>query len=177
MTAPAAAAGVRINIGCGNKRLPGFLGVDKFPCAGADTLCDAMRTLPFKDDSVDEVMMDNFIEHVLDVPALMQEVLRVCRDGAQVTVITPHFTALASWRDPTHVHHFSYFSMDHFQKDNVAHYIGKGFRITHKKLSFGGGLLGLLARLIFAISPEGYEQKWCFMFRASTLTFRLAVGK
>jgi predicted SAM-dependent methyltransferase len=100
---------LKINIGCGNKRLPGFTGVDKYPCVGADLLCDATRVLPLKDDSVEEVLMDNFIEHVLDVPALMKEVLRVCRAGAKVTVITPHFTALASWRDPTHLHHFSNF--------------------------------------------------------------------
>ena len=35
-----------------------------------------------------------------------------------IKIITPHFSALSSWIDPTHIHHFSYFSFDHFEKDN-----------------------------------------------------------
>lgn len=168
---------LKLNIGCGNKRIPGFSGVDRFPCDGADYICDVTRGLPFASDSVDEVMMDNFIEHVHDVPRLMAEILRVCKAGARVVVITPHFTSQASWRDPTHVQHFSFFSMDYFQKANAAHYVGAGFRVEQKKLSFGGGLLGLIGRLIFMLSPEQYEKKYCFIFRASTLRFLLSVQK
>jgi len=53
--------------------------------------------------------------------------------------------------------------------------LGQGVKIKHKKLSFGGGVLGLTARLIFKISPRRYEQKYCFIFRASTLTFDIEV--
>ena len=49
--------------------------------------------------------------------------------------------------------------------------------MVRRKLSFGGGLLGLTGRLIFLWSPETYEKKFCFIFRASTLTFELEVLK
>ena len=94
-----------------------------------------------------------------------------------MTVITPHFSALASWRDPTHVHHLSYFSFDHFAKPSTRHYVGGGLKVVGRQLSFGGGLLGLTGRLIFLWSPETYEKKFCFIFRASTLTFELEVVK
>jgi SAM-dependent methyltransferase len=167
----------KLNIGCGNKRIPGFIGIDRFPCLGADYLCDVTKGIPFADSSVDEVLMDNFIEHVLDIPALMQEVLRVCRNGAVISIITPHFSAHSSWRDPTHVHHLSYFSMDHFQREHVSHYIGKGFEVAERDLSFVGGLMGLIARLLFKINAERYERKYCFIFRANTLRFKLKVSK
>lgn len=51
-----------------------------------------------------------------------KEIHRMCVNGALVTVITPHFSSLASWRDPTHLHHLSFFSMDHFEKSSAAHY-------------------------------------------------------
>jgi SAM-dependent methyltransferase len=165
---------LKLNIGCGNKRIPGFTGVDRFPCKGADYVCDVTKGLPFADDTVDEVLMDNFIEHVLDIPGLMQEVLRVCRDVAVISILTPHFSAHSSWRDPTHVHHLSYFSMDHFQRENVSHYIGKGFNVISRDLSFVGGLMGLMARLLFWMSPERYERKYCFIFSRQYFAFQAA---
>ena len=165
---------IRLNLGCGNKRVEGYLGVDRYPCA-AGILCNLERPLPFRDASVDAFMLDNVIEHVRDIPALMAEIVRAGRPGARVTVITPHFTSLSSWKDPTHVHHLSLFSFDHFEKDSVSHYMGRGLRVMERRLSFGGGLLGLIGRLLFLLGPEAYEKKYCFMFRASTLHFELEV--
>lgn len=173
--APGAAREIRLNLGCGNKELAGFVGVDRFPCAAARVLCDLGARLPFRARSVAAVHLDNVVEHVPDVAALMRELARVCKPGARVTILTPHFSALASWRDPTHRWHLSWFSMDHFAKDLARHYTGGGFRVVRRKLSFVGGPMGLVARAIFALSPETYEKHFCFVFRASTLTFELEV--
>lgn len=167
---------MKLNLGCGHKRRNGFLGVDLFRCDAVDAVADLTRTLPFRDSSIEEIWMDNVIEHVLYIPPLMQEIHRICRDGALVTILTPHFASHASWRDPTHLHHLSYVSMDHFEKREASHYTGGGFRVVHRKLSFGG-LLGNIGRLIFAISPKAYESNFCFVFRPSTLTFVLKVVK
>lgn len=165
---------VKLNLGCGKKRVEGYIGIDRHPCS-ADVLCDLSRRLPFRGSSVDAFLLDNVIEHVEDIPALMAEISRVGKPGARVTVITPHFTSLSSWKDPTHLHHLSYFSFDHFGKDSVSHYMGHGLRVVERKLSFGGGVLGLIGRLIFKLSPEAYEKNYCFIFRASTLYFELEV--
>ena len=111
----------RLNLGCGGKRLDGFVGVDRFPTPAVDVLADLGATLPFADGTVAEVMLDNVIEHMPDIPALMREMHRICRHDARIVIRTPHFTSLSSWRDPTHLHHLSYFSMDHFERPGVAH--------------------------------------------------------
>ncbi len=168
---------VRLNLGCGNKRKEGFLGVDKFPCEAVDIAADLNETLPFAENAVTELWMGNVIEHIPDIPHLMKEVHRICRHDARITIRTPHFTSVASWRDPTHLHHLSYFSMNHFERPEVAHYTGGGFRVVGRRLSFGGGVMGLIGRAIFALSPQKYEAKWCFIFRASSLQFELKVLK
>lgn len=168
---------MKLNLGCGNKSKEGFIGVDRFRCAAAEVLCDITTRLPFRDDSFDEAWLDNIIEHLPDIPALMRELVRVCRPGATITVITPHFSSLSSWRDPTHVHHLSYFSFDHFQKAAARHYLGGGLRVAWRKLSFGGGMFGLCGRFLFALSALKYEQTFCFIFRPSTLSFGLTVEK
>ena len=167
---------MKLNIGCGNKKIEGYIGVDKFQCEAAEYICDIEKErLPFEDNSVESIILDNVIEHFYNIPNVINELVRVSSKGAIIKIITPHFSALSSWVDPTHVHHLSYFSFDHFEKDSVSHYVGKGVKIKNKKLSFGGGLLGLVARLIFKINPRRYEQKYCFIFRASTLTFYIEV--
>jgi len=168
---------MKLNLGCGNKKKAGFVGVDKFPCDAVDKLADLNEDLPFDSSTVDEIWMDNVIEHIPDIPRMMKEIHRISKHNARVTIITPHYSSIASWRDPTHVHHLCYFSMDHFTKESVAHYIGGGFSIEKRRLSFGGGVMGLMGRIIFSISPKSYEAKWSFIFRASTLKFILTVNK
>lgn len=165
---------MKLNLGCGNKKKEGFVGVDAFECDAVDVIADITERLPFEDGVVEEIWMDNVIEHIPDIPALFRELHRVCKEGAKITIITPHFASIASWRDPTHVHHLSYFSMNHFEKPDVAHYTGGGFRVVNRHLSFGG-LMGNIGRLIFSISPRSYESQWCFIFRPSTLTFVIEV--
>ena len=168
---------MKLNIGCGNKKINGYIGVDKFKCLAADYICDIENEkLPFEENSITSIILDNVIEHFYDIPKVIDELVRVSQKGTNIKIITPHFSSLSSWIDPTHIHHLSYFSFDHFEKSsNPQNYLGQGVKIQHKKLSFGGGVLGLTARLIFKISPRKYEQKYCFIFRASTLTFNIEV--
>jgi hypothetical protein len=167
---------LKLNIGCGNKKIDGYLGIDKYKCDAADYICDIeVEKLPFEDNIVSAIILDNVIEHFYDLPKVINELVRVSCKGCIIKIITPHFSSLASWIDPTHIHHLSYYSFDHFEKMSVSHYVGRGVRIKDKKLSFGGGLMGLIARLIFKLSPKNYEKKYCFIFRASTLTFFIEV--
>jgi hypothetical protein len=46
------------------------------------------------------------------------------------------------------------------------------FKTEEKKLSFGGGI-SIIGRIIFKLSPEMYEKKFCFIFPASTLYIKL----
>jgi SAM-dependent methyltransferase len=168
---------LKLNLGCGNKKIAGALGVDRHRCEGVDVVCDIEKCLPFKMNTVESVYIDNVIEHVLDIPALMRELHRICRNGADITIITPHFSALDSWRDPTHHHHLSLYSFDYFTRKGSRHYTCGGFEIVNRRLSFSGNPLGLLGRLIYSISARAYERHFCFMLRASTLRFELKVTK
>ena len=167
---------MKLNLGCGNKKKEGYIGVDFYPGTAVDQIADLNDKLPFDNDTIDEVWMDNVIEHIADIPKLLKEIHRICKAEAIITLYTPHFTSISSWRDPTHLHHLSYFSMDHFEKESVSHYTGGGFAIIERRLSFGG-LMGNIGRIIFLISPKSYEKNWCFIFRSSTLKFRLKVLK
>lgn len=58
----------------------------------------------------------------------MKELHRISKPGCEISIITPHFANLSSWVDPTHVRHLSYFSLEYFEKPEVAHYTGGGLK-------------------------------------------------
>jgi SAM-dependent methyltransferase len=110
---------VRLNIGCGRKALPGWVNVDVAPLDGVDVVADlercAQQPLPFADDCAEEFRLSHVIEHIHGSLALMQELHRLARPGATMTVRCPHGGSDDAWEDPTHVRayfpdSFHYFS-------------------------------------------------------------------
>ena len=163
----------KLNIGCGTKPKENWVNIDKFVPEGLDQIefGDLEVGLNYPDESFDEILLDNVIEHLNDIPSSIKEIHRLLIPGGVCTLITPHFSSASSWRDPTHVHHLSYFSFDYFATGSRSNYLGTKFKVE-KKLSFGGGF-GLIGRLLFKLSPERWENRYSFIFRASSIKIRL----
>ena len=165
---------LKANIGCGRKVKDGWINLDKFPINENVVFCDLDKRIPLEDESCKEIMLDNVIEHVADIPFVMAELCRCLAPKGELTVITPHFSSDSSFRDPTHKYHLSYFSFDYLGEELYEHYIGRNnLLLMDRKLSFGGGIFGLLGRAIFKMGPKAWEKNWCFIFRGSTLRFRV----
>jgi hypothetical protein len=101
-------AALRLNLGCGSRKLDGFLNVDKEAACGPDAVMDMERLpWPWADDSVEEVVMSHVLEHVGRDPGIylgiIKELWRVCRHGAVVRIIVPHPRHDSFLDDPTHV--------------------------------------------------------------------------
>ena len=167
-------ADMKLNIGCGEKPRPGWTNVDNYPSGHEDMVGDICSGLDLPDGCAGEILLDNVIEHLHSIPDAMAELFRLLAEGGRLKIITPHYSSAASWRDPTHRYHLSVFSMDYFCSDRGNNYTGDAkFQMVDRHLSFGGNLLGLIGRGLFALSADKWENRWAFMFRASTLTFVL----
>ena len=99
---------MKLNLGCGQNRIEGYVNADREPAAEPDVVMDMEEfPWPFDDDSVDEVMASHVLEHIGATPNLfigvMQEIYRVCRAGAAVHVAVPHPRHDNFISDPTHV--------------------------------------------------------------------------
>jgi ubiquinone/menaquinone biosynthesis C-methylase UbiE len=81
----------------------------------ADVLCHLDRgNLPFRDNSFDQVRGIHLIEHVGDVIATMEEFHRVTKPGGTIFLLTPHYSDVNSFSDPTHRWHLSTYSFNYF---------------------------------------------------------------
>ena len=92
-------------MGCGPNKREGFIGLDQFPFPGVDHVLALGRdVLPFGDGSVDEVHASHFVEHLDAVERcqLFNELYRVMKPGATMTMIVPHFGSNRAYGDPTH---------------------------------------------------------------------------
>lgn len=86
---------LRLNLGCGDKILEGYVNVDVAASRAGkspDVLCDLRRLEPFADDSADEVMAIHVVEHfwrweVLDV---LREWARVLKPGGRMILECPN---------------------------------------------------------------------------------------
>jgi predicted SAM-dependent methyltransferase len=79
-----------LHLGCGKRRIPGFLNVD---VAGSEYDVDlGSGKLPWVDGAFEAVVAQQVIEHIdleSDLPALLGEILRVLRPGGQVWLSCP----------------------------------------------------------------------------------------
>lgn len=109
-----------LDLGCGNKKRPGAVGIDFNARTQADIVHDLNRfPYPLEDASFDEVYLDNCLEHLEDVIRVMEEVHRVTRPGGLVKVIVPYFRSNWAFIDPTHRHFFTVDSFAYFDPDHV----------------------------------------------------------
>lgn len=94
---------LRVDIGCGTNKPNNFVGVDIYPGIGVDIVADINRDFPFPNSSVDELRAHDIIEHLSDRIHTMNEIWRVCKPGAKVSIRVPSTDGRGAFQDPTHV--------------------------------------------------------------------------
>ena len=105
---------VRLNVGAGQSRIPGFVNVDISP--RADISLDLGRDrLPFDDGAVELVFSYHTLEHVTDYLFALGEIHRVLRPGGKLLLGVPYVT-LTEYNlvNPYHKHHFNEHSFSFF---------------------------------------------------------------
>jgi SAM-dependent methyltransferase len=134
--------GVRIDLGCGAAKRPGFIGLDNYPGEQVDHVLDlTVDRFPFDDDSVDEVFSAHFLEHIEEPNHVFAEIGRVCRDGAHIEFWTPY-----AWTNEA----FLYGHLHGITEEMWSH-----LAVSHRDL-YAAMLRGhwLLHRIVFVIDPS-----------------------
>jgi len=88
---------------------------------------------PFETSSVEEVRIENVLETVNDVVEVMEEIHRICKNGAKVFIVCPYYNSSSSASNPTIKTRFNFATFDYFKKDVVPSYTDKNFKIVNIK--------------------------------------------
>ena len=90
----------KLNLGCGDKILPGYINVDVVDSRAGfkpDVICDLHRLTLFEDDSVDEILAVHVIEHVWrwEVLDVLREWVRALKPGGFMILECPNLLSAA----------------------------------------------------------------------------------
>lgn len=169
----------RVNLGCGNDRMDGFLNVDVVPGIKPDLVHDLNRfPYPFRESQFEHVIAKDVIEHLEDMPAFMREVWRVLKPGGLLTMTTPHFSNRNSYTDPTHRRHLGFGSFDYFVAGHKWNFYGStGFEIRHRAIVFEPSLANKVVARLANRWPARYEERWAWIFPAWFLYVEMVARK
>lgn len=112
---------VVIELGCGNSKTPGAIGVDFNPKTQADIIHDLdVFPYPFADNYADRIICKDVLEHVEHFVNVMEEIWRISKPGCEVEISGPFMSSVNYFSDPTHRRSFTSRSFDYFIRDSEA---------------------------------------------------------
>lgn len=114
--------GVQINLGCGDQRLPGHIGLDRLKRAGVDLICDLNHPLPLAANSVEHVYAKSLLEHIDELEGLLSEVSRILKPEGTFYIYVPHWSNPFYYSDYTHRRFFGLVSFDYFTEPALQRY-------------------------------------------------------
>lgn len=172
----------KLDIGCGQSKIEGYLGMDIFPSPGVDIVHSFDEfPYPFEDSSFDEIKIFNALEHVADFIGTVCEIHRILKPKGVLKVLCPHYSGPDAYRDPTHRTFFAYTTFDRFL-GRTSYATPHAGMFRYRRRQFGmpdgqGGALAALPKAIFNRYPDIYERYLCWMMPAKAIYYELEAMK
>lgn len=174
-----------LELGCGNRKTPGAIGVDINPRSDADVIHDLdVFPYPFADNEFERIVCHDVLEHVGDFVHTVEEIWRIARPGAAIDVHGPFMSSVNYFSDPTHRRAFTSHSFDYFIPGSMAHEYGYSkatFRLLsveydRDQIPYRRGLHGWLLRWANR-NKDIYEGRYAFIYPLYSIFFQLQAIK
>ncbi len=130
---------------------------------------------PFEDNSFDRIVATDVLEHMKDVRRTVEELWRIAKPGADISVRVPYWSSFRAHRDPTHHSFFDEHTFDYFGTSKLSYYSAARLNvlsITEEETY--PRLFGLLRRLAPRLE-RGIKKH--FLNMVLSLSFELQVVK
>ena len=137
---------MKLNLGCGHDIRDGYVNVDIVRLGGVNLIADLNNFLPFKNNTIDEIIIINTLEHLENGVKAIEEIHRILKPGGKVLIRVPHFSnPHVTWTDPTHKRPYGYYSFHYFVKhenkskrpyETLSHEVRVHFSSVKSKLIF-----------------------------------------
>lgn len=170
-------------LGSGPDKVKNGIGIDINPRSKADLIHDLNKVpYPFKKDTFDLIIAENILEHLDDIPRVLEEIHRISKNGAVFVIKGPHYTSVDSFTDPTHKHFFTSRTFDYFIPGEDL-YKYKYSKFTFKKTSVRIGperVKNPLLRVILGLINKNvifYEKHLSYLFPVGVIEYKLKVTK
>ncbi|MGZ4840760.1 MAG: glycosyltransferase [Candidatus Angelobacter sp.] len=109
---------MKLNLGCCDAAIPGFVNVDIVAGPGVDQVADLSTPWPWADNSIEYVRAWDIIEHLPDKIKTMNEIYRVLAPGGRAEIAVPTTDGTGAFQDPTHVSFWNRRSFLYYEAGN-----------------------------------------------------------
>ncbi len=106
-----------LDIGCGEQKQPGHLGMDKRAMPGVDIVHDLeVFPYPIEDEYCSGIVGSHIIEHIDPRKTIefFNELWRILKSGHTLTLSAPYAGTARFWQDPTHCNGFTEKTFEYF---------------------------------------------------------------
>jgi SAM-dependent methyltransferase len=176
---------VILDIGCGNNKRPGAIGIDKVDLPSVDIIADVEQGLGFfPDGSADQIYSFHFLEHINNLEDLMAEMIRVLKKNGRAIIEVPHFSNPYYYSDPTHKRFFGLYTFYYFVEPKYqlrrkvpTHYSPFRIRVISQKIIFDSPFFAIklfkkFLQLVVnssSLIQELYEEHLCYLIPCSAV--------
>lgn len=172
-----------LHLGCGMDKVPGSVGIDINKKSKADIIHDLNKfPYPVGANRFKKIIAVNIIEHLENIPKVMEEIHRIAKKGAKLSITTGHFSGIDSFTDPTHRHFFTSRTFDYFVPGTDLFKLQYS-KAKYKKIKVRVGPDNtrniLLKTILYFINKNLvlYEKRFAFIFPVGVIAYELEVIK
>lgn len=116
--------GLHLELACGQRKQPGYVGVDVSRACNPDIVCDLEQyPWPWEDNEVSDIITIHYVEHTRDLIMFVNECYRILEPDGKLRIVHPYLKSDRAFQDPTHVR---------FIPDSTWWYFNKEWRDEQK---------------------------------------------
>ena len=125
----------KLNLGSGTNIRKDYINIDFKQSVGVDKVHDLNNyPWPFKDQTFNEIIAENVVEHLDNFLLCMEEIYRISEKDAIVKISVPYWNSSFAYIDPTHKkgfheHTFSFFDPDSDYCKERSYYSKARFKV------------------------------------------------
>jgi SAM-dependent methyltransferase len=96
---------LKLNLGCGYRKLPGFVNIDNRPEVDPDRVCDLIQGIPYPESTVDMITAFDFLEHIPigKTIRVVESIWMALKPAGIFEHFTPSTDGRGAFQDPFHV--------------------------------------------------------------------------
>jgi len=155
---------MRLNLGCGDNIVYGYVNHDATRHRPEIDVAHDLRDLPWPwaDDSAEEILLLDVLEHLPDVVPIIDECWRVLKPGGALHISVPYYEAEHAWLDPTHRRAFHLDSFDFFDPHTrwgatYPFYTQRKWTVKHRELAGGNVIVVMCTSKGDPVESENHQ--------------------
>jgi len=158
----------KLILGSAGKEAEDAVTLDVNPAHSPDVLHDLNTLpLPFGDNRFKEIICHHILEHLGELPPIMEELHRICDKDGSIYIEVPHHTSYLA-NTPEHKLRFNYFAFEGYLENGMTKWMKakRKYKLLKREITFHRSFRRMFLHKVFNACPLAYERFWSYIFPA-----------